>query len=73
MKHLQKIGLFLAMVLVFSAMIMQLSYAEEPLYTYDELMDALYEAAEKNGPIYTWSFQEKADFYNKYIYSDPIN
>lgn len=68
MKHLQKIGLFLAMVLVFSAMIMQLSYAEEPLYTYDELMDALYEAAEKNGPTYTWSFQEKADFYNKYIY-----
>ncbi len=41
MKLLQKIGLFLAMVLVFSAMIMQLSYAEEPLYTYDELMDAL--------------------------------
>ena len=68
MKLLQKIGLFLAMVLVLLVSRVQLSYAEDPVYTHEELMDALYQTIEEKGPTYTWSFQEKADFYNKYIY-----
>ncbi len=43
-----------------------LAAAEE--YTHEEIMSALRQAVAERGEFYTWSFEEKADFYNHYVY-----
>ena len=43
-----------------------LAAAEE--YTHEEIMSALRQAVAERGEFNTWSFEEKADFYNHYVY-----
>ncbi len=46
------------------------SPAAAEVYTDDEIMSALHQAVAERGEFYTWSFEEKADSYNHYVYHD---
>ena len=68
MKRFSKMFLLLVINLCLLTTNPTSSYADNQYYTDEQILAAQAQLIKEIGPFYTWTFQEKADFYNKYVY-----